>query len=82
MASKAAAGTAAETAAAAAAAKAKGGTGPKASSAAANPAGSLHNVLAKNAPLFRSLFTVLEISPEQIPETAVGTFFAPTDEVG
>jgi hypothetical protein len=80
MASKAAAGTAAE--AAAAAAKAKGGSGPKSSSAAANPAGSLHNVLAKNAPLFRSLLTVLDISPEQIPETTVGTFFAPTDQVG
>lgn len=54
---------------------------PKASSAAANPAGSLHNVLAKNAPLFRSLLAVLAISPEQVPDSTVGTIFAPTDEV-
>lgn len=54
---------------------------PKASSAAANPAGSLHNVLAKNAPLFRTLLTVLGISPEQVPDSTVGTIFAPTDDV-
>lgn len=58
--------------------------GPKATAAAAaaNPAGSLHNVLAKNTPLFRSLLTVLDIAPEQIEDSTVGTFFAPSDEVG
>lgn len=54
---------------------------PKAKSAAANPPGSLHNVLAKNTPLFRSLLTVLGIGPEDVPSSAVGTFFAPTDDV-
>jgi hypothetical protein len=39
-------------------------------------------VLAKNTPLFRSLLTVLDISPEQIEDSTVGTFFAPSDEVG
>jgi len=53
----------------------------KTASATANPAGSLHNVLAKNAPLFRSLFTVLDISADQVPASAVGTLFAPSDDV-
>lgn len=53
----------------------------KAASATANPAGSLHNTLAKNTPLFRSLFTVLDISADQVPASAVGTFFAPSDDV-
>jgi hypothetical protein len=53
----------------------------KAKAAAANPPGSLHNVLAKNTPLFRSLLTVLGIRPEDVPPSTVGTFFAPTDDV-
>lgn len=59
---------------------------PQASSAkvkpaAENPAGSLHNVLAKHTPLFRSLFSVLDISAAQVPFDVVGTWLAPTDEV-
>lgn len=59
----------------------QGSTGPKAKAAAANPPGSLHNVLAKNTPLFRSLLTVLGIGPADVPPSTVGTFFAPTDDV-
>lgn len=59
----------------------QGLTGPKVKAAAANPPGSLHNVLAKNTPLFRSLLTVLGIGPEDVPPSTVGTFFAPTDDV-
>jgi hypothetical protein len=55
--------------------------GPVAKAAAADPAGSLHKLLAEEAPLFRSLLDVLGITPRDIKPSTVATLFAPTDKV-
>lgn len=63
---------------------AAGGAGSKPGSkagAADDPPGSLHKLLGSNAPLFRSLLDVLDITAKDIKASTAGTIFAPTDKV-
>jgi hypothetical protein len=52
-----------------------------AAASASNPAGSLHEALAKSTPKFRTLLDVIKLTPANVPKNAVGTFFAPNDAV-
>lgn len=54
---------------------------PAAVKPAADPAGSLHAVLASSAPRVRALLDIIALRPTAVPKGAVGTFFAPNDAV-